>query len=180
MGRRVWLLGALFLVVGLAVSLFMGSLYARLETGNRFIDLSIDMFCIAGFDGFFKSLNPVWEKVLGFTSEELKAKPYLDFIHPEDRQSTTAEAQRLQTEEFTFGFENRYLCKNGSYKWLLWNCVSVPEQKAIYAVAHDVTESKKVLQKIEQQNHNTCGSWQMKCSPPTWRKQRVCRCRRPK
>ncbi|HMH00541.1 MAG TPA: response regulator [Terriglobales bacterium] len=152
-GRRVWLLGALFLVVGLGVSLFMGSLYARLETGNRFIDLSIDMFCIAGFDGFFKSLNPVWEKVLGFTTEELKAKPYLDFIHPEDRQATAGEAQRLQTEELTFGFENRYLCKDGSYKWLLWNCVSVPEHKAIYAVAHDVTESKRALQKIEQQNH---------------------------
>ena len=152
-GRRVWLLGALFLVVGLGVSLFMGSLYARLETGNRFIDLSIDMFCIAGFDGFFKNLNPVWEKVLGFTTEELKAKPYLDFIHPEDRQATAGEAQRLQTEELTFGFENRYLCKDGSYKWLLWNCVSVPEHKAIYAVAHDVTESKRALQKIEQQNH---------------------------
>jgi PAS domain S-box-containing protein len=152
-GRRVWLLGALFLVVGLGVSLFMGSLYARLETGNRFIDLSVDMFCIAGFDGFFKSLNPVWQKVLGFTTEELKAKPYLDFIHPEDRQSTAGEAQRLQTEELTFGFENRYLCKDGSYKWLLWNCVSVPEHKVIYAVAHDVTESKRALQKIEQQNH---------------------------
>jgi PAS domain S-box-containing protein len=151
-GRRVWLLGALFLVAGLGVSIFMGSLYARLETGNRFIDLSIDMFCIAGFDGFFKNLNPVWEKVLGFSTEELKAKPYLNFIHPEDRPATAREAQRLQTEEITFAFENRYLCKDGSCKWLLWNAVSVPEQKAIYAVAHDITERKRAEQKIEQQN----------------------------
>jgi PAS domain S-box-containing protein len=151
-GRRVWLLGALFLVVGLGLSLFLGSLYARLETGNRFIDLSIDMFCIAGFDGFFKNLNPAWEKMLGFTIEELKAKPYLNFIHPEDRKSTAGEAQRLQTEEVTFAFENRYLCKDGSCKWLSWNSVSVPEQKAIYAVGHDITERKKAEQKIEQQH----------------------------
>ena len=151
-GRRVWLLGALFLIVGLGISIFMGSLYARLETGNRFIDLSIDMFCIAGFDGFFKSLNPVWEKVLGFTIEELKAKPYVNFIHPEDLQATAGEAQRLQIGEVTFAFENRYLCKDGSYKWLLWNAVSVPDQKLIYAVAHDITESKRAVQQIEQQN----------------------------
>src|SRR6266446_3081716 len=151
-GRRVWLLGALFLVVGFGVSLFMGSLYARLETGNRFIDLSIDMFCIAGFDGFFKSLNPVWEKVLGFTIEELKAKPYVNFIYPEDLQATAGEAQRLQIGEVTFAFENRYLCKDGSYKWLLWNAVSVPDQKLIYAVAHNITESKRAVQHIEQQN----------------------------
>ena len=72
----------------------MGSLYSQLETGNRFINLSVDMFCIAGFDGFFKSLNPYWQKVLGFTTQELMAKPYLEFIHPEDRQATTAEAAR--------------------------------------------------------------------------------------
>ena len=152
-GRRVWFLGALFLAVGLGLSIFLGSLYARLETGNRFIDLSIDMFCIAGFDGFFKNLNPAWEKMLGFTIEELKAKPYLNFIHPDDRQSTAGEAQRLETEEVTFAFENRYLCKDGSHKWLLWNSVSVPEQRAIYAVAHDITERKKAEQQIEQQNH---------------------------
>jgi PAS domain S-box-containing protein len=152
-GRRVWFLGALFLAVGLGLSIFLGSLYARLETGNRFIDLSIDMFCIAGFDGFFKNLNPAWEKMLGFTIEELKAKPYLNFIHPDDRQSTAGEAQRLETEEVTFAFENRYLCKDGSHKWLLWNSVSVPEQRAIYAVAHDITERKKTEQQIEQQNH---------------------------
>jgi PAS domain S-box-containing protein len=152
-GRRVWFLGAMFLAVGLGLSIFLGSLYARLETGNRFIDLSIDMFCIAGFDGFFKNLNPAWEKMLGFTIDELKAKPYLNFIHPEDRKSTAGEAQRLQTEEVTFAFENRYLCKDGSHKWLLWNSVSVPEQKAIYAVARDITERKKAEQQIEQQNH---------------------------
>jgi PAS domain S-box-containing protein len=142
--RRVWLLGLVLVVVGLAVSAFMGSLYSQLETGNRFINLSIDMFCTAGFDGYFKSLNPSWRKVLGFSTEELKARPYLELIHPEDRQATVAEATRLQNREVTFSFENRYLCKDGSYKWLSWNAVSTPEQKAIYAVARDITERKRV------------------------------------
>jgi PAS domain S-box-containing protein len=150
--RRVWLLGFVFAVVGVAVSTFMGSLYSRLEIGNRFIDLSVDMFCIAGFDGFFKGLNPSFQKILGFTAQELLAKPYLEFIHPDDRQATVAEAGRLENREVTFAFENRYQCKDGSYKWLLWNAVSVPEQKLIYAVARDITERKRSQQQIERQN----------------------------
>jgi PAS domain S-box-containing protein len=128
----------------------MGSLYSELETGNRFINLSVDMFCIAGFNGFFKSLNPSWEKVLGFTTEELMAKPYLEFIHPDDRQATVAEAGRLQNREVTFAFENRYLCKDGSYKWLLWNAISMPEHEVIYAVARDITERKRADELLQQ------------------------------
>ncbi len=141
--RRVWFLGLIFLCVGLGLSIFMVSLYSRLETGNRFLDLSIDMFCIAGFDGFFKSLNPSFEKTLGFTTEALMAKPYLEFIHPDDRQKTASEAARLEDREVTFAFENRYLCKDGNYKWLLWNAIAVPEQGLIYAVARDITERKR-------------------------------------
>jgi len=148
--RRVWLLGLVFLAVGLGVSTFMGSLYSQLETGNRFINLSVDMFCIAGFDGFFKSLNPYWQKVLGFTTEELMAKPYLEFIHPEDRQATVAEAARLENPEVTFAFENRYLCKDGSYKWFSWNAVSTPPQKVVYAVARDVTERKRAEEALRE------------------------------
>src|SRR5216683_3501245 len=142
--RRVWLLGLVLVVVGLSVSTFMGSLYSQLETGNRFINLSIDMFCIAGFDGFFKTVNPSWEKVLGFTAQELLARPYLELIHPEDRSATTAEAERLENRKVVFAFENRYLCKDGSYKWLSWNAVSMPERKVIYAVARDITERRRV------------------------------------
>jgi PAS domain S-box-containing protein len=152
--KRVWLLGFAFLVVGLGVSAFMGSLYNRMETGNRFTHLSIDMFCTAGFDGFFKSLNPSWEKALGFTTQELMAKPYLEFIHPDDHSKTVAEADRLQNREVTFAFENRYRGKDDSYRWFLWNAVSVPEQQLIYAVARDITARKRVedaLRKSEEQ-----------------------------
>jgi PAS domain S-box-containing protein len=131
------------LVVGLAINSFMGSLYSKLETGNRFMELSVDMFCVAGFDGFFKILNPSFEKTLGFTTNELMAKPYLEFIHPDDHPATVVEKDQLREGKVTFAFENRYLCKDGSYKWLLWNAVSVSEQEAIYAVARDITERKR-------------------------------------
>jgi PAS domain S-box-containing protein len=148
--HRVWLLGLVFVVVGLVVSAFMGSLYSQLDTGDRFINLSVDLFCVAGFDGYFKNLNPSWEKVLGFTPEELKAKPYLEFIHPDDRPATTVEAARLESQEVTFAFENRYLCKDGSYRWFSWNAVSTPEQKIIYAVARDITERKRVDEALRE------------------------------
>ena len=117
--RRVWLLALVFVALGLVLSSFMGSLYSELDAGNQFIDLSIDLFCIAGFDGFFKQLNPSWERVLGYSIEELLAKPQIQFVHPEDWARTLAERGRLRNQEITIGFENRYLCKDGSYRWFL-------------------------------------------------------------
>src|SRR5215472_9289072 len=88
---------------------------------DRFLwDLTLDMLAVAGFDGYFKRLNPAWERTLGFTKEELMAKPYVDFVHPDDRESTLAEAGKLAAGVQTVSFENRYLTKDGSYKWLLW------------------------------------------------------------
>jgi len=148
--RGVWLLGLVFLAVGLGVSTFMASLYSRLETGNQFMNLSVDLFCTAGFDGFFKHLNPSFERALGFTAAELKSRPYLEFVHPDDLPGTTTEAARLEGQHTVFEFENRYRCKDGSYKWLLWNAVSVPEQKLIYAVARDITERRLIDNELRE------------------------------
>jgi PAS domain S-box-containing protein len=141
--RQVWLLGIIVLMFALATSTFIGRQYSQLATGNRFLDLSLDIFCTAGFDGFFKTVNPAFEKTLGFTPQELLSKPYLDFVHPDDRQATTTEGGRLQNGEVTFAFENRYLCNNGDYKWILWNAVSVPDKGLIYAVGHEITARKR-------------------------------------
>jgi len=149
---RIWFLGLIFLGVGLIISTFMGSLYSELHCGNRFLDLSIDMFCTAGFDGFLKTLNPSFENALGFTTAELLAKPYLEFIHPEDRAATVAEDNRLRNREVSIAFENRYLCKDGSYKWMMWNAVAVPGQEIIYAIARDITERKRAETALRQAN----------------------------
>ncbi|HTU41260.1 MAG TPA: response regulator [Candidatus Aquilonibacter sp.] len=147
--RQVWLLGLVFGALGLGFSALKGYLYSQLETGNRFLHLSIDMFCTAGFDGYFKQLSPAFEKILGFAGKDLLSKPYLEFVHPDDRQATLIESGRLAKGEVTFAFENRYLCKDGSYKWILWNAVSVQEKRLIYAVGREITERKR----SEQEEH---------------------------
>jgi PAS domain S-box-containing protein len=167
MERRIWFLGFVFLLVGLSLSTFMGSLYARLETGNRFLDLSVDMFCILGFDGFFKNLNPSWERVLGFTTAELTERPRVEFIHPEDREATAREVARLQHGEVTLAFENRYLCKDGSYKWLLWNAVSPSDQSAIYAVARDITGRKRAEAELRESEDRHRKLFELN-PQPTW------------
>ncbi|NER36035.1 MAG: PAS domain S-box protein [Oscillatoria sp. SIO1A7] len=113
------------------------------EERDRFFTLSVDMLCIAGFDGYFKRLNPAWEAALGWTVEELLSKPFLEFIHPDDREATIAEAQKLSLGGITISFENRYQCADGSYRWLLWTSTSHIDQQRIYGVAHDITNRKQ-------------------------------------
>lgn len=125
---------------------------------DRLFLLSRDMICTAGFDGYFKHLNPAWQKTLGYTPEELLGKPYLEFVHPEDRAATLAEAQKLTTGVETISFENRYLAKDGLYHWLSWNSTPVPDQQVIYATARDVTERKQAeaaLQRAKEQAERT-------------------------
>jgi PAS domain S-box-containing protein len=113
------------------------------EDRNRFFSLSLDMLCIAGFDGYFKDINPAWERTVGLGREELLAKPFLEFVHPEDREATVAASGRLAAGTDVVSFENRYLCKDGSYKWLAWDSAPFAEQQLIYALARDISQQKR-------------------------------------
>jgi len=124
------------------------------ERFERFFTLSIDLFAIAGLDGYFKRLNPAWEKTLGFTNDELLARPYLEFVHPEDRERTLAEAEKLRSGSETPAFENRYLCKDGSYRWLLWSARLEPESQLIYASARDLTERRRAADDLAGLNRD--------------------------
>ena len=110
--------------------------------------MSLDMLCIAGFDGYFKRLNPAWERTLGYTVAELTAAPFLDFVHPEDRHATVAATQKISTGFDVISFENRYRCRDGSWKWLLWTATPLQSQQLIYAAARDITERKLAEDKI--------------------------------
>lgn len=110
---------------------------------SSFFELSADLFCITGCDGYFRVLNRAWEKALGFSREFLLETPWREFVHPEDLEATLAEAERIATCGSITSFENRYRCKDGSYKWLLWNATALEGQHLIYAAARDITDRKQ-------------------------------------
>jgi PAS domain S-box-containing protein len=115
------------------------------EDRNRFFDLSLDLLVIAGTDGRVQQVSPAWEKTLGWTVEELKERRD-ELVHPEDRELTRQEVQRLRLGGTAVDFENRHAVKAGGWRWLSWRAVSVPEKGLIYGVARDISERKRVEQ----------------------------------
>ncbi len=117
--------------------------FEALQLRDKIFTHSMDMLFIAGFDGYFKVLNPAVENTLGWTLDELYAKPWLEFVHPEDRiQTEEIKTKRLDTGQEILQFENRYLCKDGNYKWLSWNSFPYPDENIIVGVARDITDRK--------------------------------------
>lgn len=107
-----------------------------------FFECSLDLLCVAGLDGCFKRLNPAWTAVFGWTLQELKAKPFFDLIHPEDRAATRVELAKLAAGTAAIQFENRYCHRDGSYRWLQWNARQMPGRELIYATARDISRQK--------------------------------------
>jgi PAS domain S-box-containing protein len=115
---------------------------------DQLFNLSSDLFCIAGFDGYFKRLNPSWEQTLGISREELLSRPYVEFIHPDDREITRKEAEKIVGGEVTFSFENRFRRGDGTYIWLLWNATPNSDQGLIFAAARDITLRKRAERRL--------------------------------
>ncbi|MEB3283330.1 MAG: PAS domain S-box protein [Lyngbya sp.] len=115
-----------------------------------FFNISCDLLCIANFEGYFVRVNPAWIATLGYTEEQLKRQAFIEFVHPEDRDRTVAELERLKSGSNTLEFENRYRCKDGTYRWFLWTATPVVEQNRIYAVARDITQRKQTEVEIRE------------------------------
>ncbi|MFO7965150.1 MAG: PAS domain S-box protein [Desulfobacterales bacterium] len=113
--------------------------YDELKT---FFELVPDMICIAGVDGYFVYLNEAWERALSYSRDELFAKPFFEFIHPEDHPNTSLQFNRLKSGMPVEKFENRYQCKDGIYKWLEWRCVTAVNGY-LYGIAKDITHRKQ-------------------------------------
>jgi len=125
------------------------------EERERILRLSSDLICTASPDGYFKFLNPAWEKALGYSIEELLKRPFLDFIHPDDHKKNDNEIASLSEGNDTLGFENRYICKDGFIRTISWSATFLPETQVMYCIGRDVTERKraeKSLRDSEQRN----------------------------
>ncbi len=148
--------GALACAIGLAAVLLIHrdlKLRAQAEEErDRFFNLSRDVICIATFDGYFKTLNPAWERTLGFSCEELMARPFIEFIHPDDVPSSEAEVKHLAEGKETVNFENRFRCRDGSWRWFSWNARAAVPQHLIYATGRDITARKRAQAQIIQLN----------------------------
>jgi PAS domain S-box-containing protein len=120
---------------------------------DRFFDLAVDLFCVAEFEGNFQRLNAAWTRTLGWSEEELKASPLLEFVHPEDRAATERETAKIAEGATALSFANRYRTKDGGYRWLLWNATPFPEEQVIYAIARDVTDQKQAAEDLERIHH---------------------------
>ncbi len=117
---------------------------------DRFFSLSPDIFAIANLQGSFTYINQACQKLLGFTPKEMTSQPYLNFVHPDDIESTTAVAQQLAEGQPLLNHENRYRHKNGFYRWFEWNMTAMPNDSRVYCTGHDITERKQRETEREQ------------------------------
>ena len=133
---------SMFASIGNQIGLFVERRRAQEEL-DCFFTLSLDMLCVAGFDGYFKRVNPAWQRTLGYTEAELLSRPFMDFVHPDDRTATMAEVQKQvdQGQEVVY-FENRYRHKDGTLRWLMWTSTPFSERRVVYGAARDVTDRK--------------------------------------
>jgi PAS domain S-box-containing protein len=115
---------------------------------SSFFEKTPDLVCVAGKDGFFRKVNPAVISKLGFTQDELIAKPIQSFIHPDDRELTQNNRTDLLAGELLLNFQNRYLAKNGAVVWLEWTYIYFPENEIVFAVAKDITHRKEVEKEV--------------------------------
>ncbi len=145
-GGIVVFLAQTLLVIGLLIQrrrklVAEASLRQKTEELDQFFNIGLDLKCIANTDSYFLRLNPAWERILGYTREELMAKRFLEFVHPDDLGRTWEAVSTLSSQQKLTSFENRYRCKDGTYRWLEWS--SAPAGNLIFAAARDVTERKR-------------------------------------
>src|SRR5689334_6561155 len=116
---------------------------------DRFFTLSMDLLCIVNLDGYFLRTNPAFEKVLGYSEEEVRNHSVFDLLHPDDRESTITEYHKLGTGKPTKSLENRFRCKNGEYKWVAWSYYPVPEEWIGYGVGRDISNVRRMTEALK-------------------------------
>ena len=109
---------------------------------NLFFNYSLDIMVLIGFDNRIKQVGPSFERILGWKKEEVISKCFQDFLHPDDIERSSAQAKAHETGNEAIRFENRYRCKDGSYRWISWNSHPLPEKRIVVGIGRDITERK--------------------------------------
>ncbi len=120
------------------------------EQFDRFFTLSVDLLCVAGFDGYLKRVNPAWESIVGYTTEELLSGRYLDLIHPDDREGVVGEIEKLRAGSTVVSYELRGRSKDGTYLWTQWAATPAPSEQVFYAIGRDITERKRAEEALRK------------------------------
>ena len=142
--------GLLVVALGGALALNAARRARAQDELDRIFTMSQDLIAVADFDGRFTRVNPAAGEILGYTEEELLARPYIDLVHPADRDSTAAEADAITRGKPTVSFENRYVRKDGSVRVLDWTATPDVENRLMYAVARDVTERRSAEAEVKR------------------------------
>ena len=141
--------GVAFLVLGVLLGVFVDQRRRLQAEIMRYYDVSLDLLATADLTGRFTRVNPAWERLLGHSRETLCSRPFIEFVHPDDRARTIAEtAALLDGSHETVRFRNRYRTADGHYRWLQWNAAGSPAEGAIHAVARDVTAEHDAEQQL--------------------------------
>jgi PAS domain S-box-containing protein len=120
------------------------------EELGRYFTLSLEMLVVAGFDGYFKRVNPTWAATLGWTEEELLSRPFVEIIHPDDLGATAQRMQDLAETGVVPQFTVRIQHKNGTWRWTTWNATRLPDGKSIYASGRDITDQKTAEEELDR------------------------------
>ncbi len=118
------------------------------EDRRRLFSLSPDLMCVGGLDGYFRELNPAWQEVLGWSKEELLDRPWVSLVHPDDRAATMQGLETLRERGVLTNVENRYQCRDGSWRWISWNSAFVAEQGLVYGVGRDITALRRMVEEL--------------------------------
>ncbi len=118
--------------------------HRSLKEWEWFFENSVQMLCIAGLDGYFRRVNPAFANTLGYTRDELISRPLIEFVHPDDVEKTVRELEGLGSGRDSISFENRYLAKDGSWRWIVWYCPAISDvTDKLFAIARDITEDRR-------------------------------------
>ncbi len=119
---------------------------------DLFFALSANLICLIDDDNYFIKINPAFKKLLGYDEQTLLSHPFIEFVHPDDKAISRQRANEVRHGKECIDFENRYICKNGSWRWFSWRAMYSPEKKMMFALAHDITtriESQNALRESE-------------------------------